>query len=92
MREIEHDAASGQFYLQEDGYRASLHYRREGDVMVIFSTHVPAAIGGRGLAGGLTGAALQWARAEGLQVNPQCSYVDSWMKRHAEYEDLRASA
>ncbi|PJK15501.1 GNAT family N-acetyltransferase [Lysobacteraceae bacterium NML07-0707] len=91
MTQIVHDGAAGQFWLQEDGYQASLHYRKEGNSVVIFRTHVPAEIGGRGLAGKLTEAALQWARAEGLQVNPQCSYVDNWMKRHAEYADLLAS-
>lgn len=92
MPDIAHDPAAGRFYLDEDGYQAELDYRREGGLMAIVRTHVPAEIGGRGLAGKLTEAALQWARAEGLQVNPLCSYVDSWMKRHAEYEDLRAPA
>lgn len=57
--------------------------------MAIVRTHVPSQIGGRGLAGELAEAALQWARAEGLQVNPLCSYVDSWIRRHPEYAQLR---
>ncbi|PJK08230.1 GNAT family N-acetyltransferase [Lysobacteraceae bacterium NML120232] len=89
MTDIVHDPALGRFFLRQDGYQAELDYRREGGQMAIVRTHVPSQIGGRGLAGKLAEAALQWARAEGLQVNPLCSYVDSWMRRHPEYAQLR---
>jgi uncharacterized protein len=44
---------------------------------------------GRGIAAQLVQAALQWARSEGLKVDPVCSYVDVYMRRHSEWQDLR---
>ena len=32
--------------------------------------------------------ALSWARAQGLRVNPVCSYVAVYIRRHAEWQDL----
>ena len=58
--------------------------------MTITHTIVPAAIGGRGIAGQLVQAALDHARSAGLKVAPECSYADDWMRTHPEYEDLRA--
>jgi predicted GNAT family acetyltransferase len=51
---------------------------------------VPAAIGGRGIAGRLVRAALEHARAAGLKVVPRCSYVADYLDKHPEYADLRA--
>ena len=34
--------------------------------------------------------ALDLARAEGLTVRPDCSYVAAWMRRHPESLDLLA--
>ena len=38
----------------------------------------------------LVQAAVEYARAEGLKVDPRCSYADAWMRRHPEYQGLRA--
>jgi hypothetical protein len=35
-------------------------------------------------------AALAFARAQGLRVRPACAYADAWMRRHPDYDDLRA--
>jgi predicted GNAT family acetyltransferase len=58
--------------------------------MVIPSVVVDRAIEGRGVAGALTRAALGWAEAEGLCVDPVCPYVDAWMRRHPQFGGLRA--
>lgn len=44
----------------------------------------------KGLAGRLVGHALREARAEGLQVDPVCPYVATFINRHPEYADLLA--
>ena len=41
-------------------------------------------------AGDLVRAAMLHARNEGLRVDPQCSYADAWMRRHPEFDALRA--
>ena len=87
---ISHDPAGHRFSTVVDGVEALLDYRLHGGVMTIMHTGVPEAIGGRGIAGALVKAAMDHARAEGLKVNPACSYSAVWMERHPEYHALRA--
>lgn len=90
MTDIAHDQASHRFSTEVDGETGYIEYERAGEVMIITHTIVPSAIGGRGIAGALVRAALEYAKAQGLKVNPQCSYADGWMRKHPEYEPLRA--
>ena len=86
--QINHDRALGRFSTRLDGHEAELVYRHQRGSMVIDHTGVPEAIGGRGVAGALVKAALDYARAEGLRVVPLCSYSASYIQRHPEYADL----
>lgn len=90
MTDIAHDPASKRFTTVVDGQAGYLEYEREGDALVITHTIVPPAIGGRGIAGDLVRAAVEHAKAEGLTVDPRCSYADAWMRKHPEYQGLRA--
>ncbi len=53
-------------------------------------THVlvPKPLEGRGIAGELTRAALDWARTENYRVIPVCPYVLAWLRRRPDYQDL----
>lgn len=90
---VQHDPESARFLARLDGHRGVLAYHRVGagaaERIVIPSVVVDPAIEGRGVAGALTRAALDWARANGLRVEPVCPYVVAWMRRHPEYDDLR---
>lgn len=86
--QINHDPALGRFSTQLDGHEAELVYRRQDGRLLIDHTGVPEAIGGRGVAGTLVKAALDYARAEGLRVVPRCSYSAEYIQRHPEYADL----
>jgi predicted GNAT family acetyltransferase len=90
MTDIAHDPASQRFTVEMDGQAAYLEYERAADVMVITHTIVPPAIGGRGIAGDLVRTAVEYAKSEGLKVEPRCSYADGWMRKHPEYDALRA--
>lgn len=87
---ITHDPKSRRFNTAVDAVTGYVEYELSGDTMTLTHTIVPPAIGGRGIAGALVKAALEHARAQGWKVVPQCSYADAWMRKHAEYEDLRA--
>ena len=86
--QISHDHASGRFNTRLDGHEAELVYRRQDGRLLIDHTGVPQAIGGRGVAGELVKAALDYARAEGLRVVPLCSYSAEYIRRHPGYADL----
>lgn len=88
--DVRHDSATSRFTVQADGKQGHVEYEEAAGVMTITHTIVPSAIGGRGIAGMLVQAALDHARSSGLKVAPRCSYADDWMRKHPEYEDLRA--
>jgi predicted GNAT family acetyltransferase len=85
---IQHDARQHRFEAKVDGHACVLEYRMQAGRMLITHTGVPAAVGGRGIAGRLVQAALDWARAQGLRVVAQCSYAASFVARHPQYADL----
>lgn len=94
--DIRHDRSARRFEVLVEGVLCELDYTlSDGSspgaarVMAIDHTGVPAAVGGRGIAGGLVRAALTVARTEGWKVVPACSYAASWMARHPEFDDLR---
>jgi predicted GNAT family acetyltransferase len=90
MDAIRHDPLRQRFSTEAEGLAAVLDYRlRDGAVMVITHTEVPAPIGGRGIAAALTAAACAHARARGWRIDPQCSYAARWLQRHPEHADLR---
>jgi predicted GNAT family acetyltransferase len=86
--DITHDREHRRFETQLDGETAALDYARDGDTMIIVHVVVPDAIGGRGIAGALTQAALESARADGLRVVPQCPFAEAYVRKHPEYANL----
>lgn len=63
-------------------------YRRVGRAMHMVHTEVPPQARGRGEAGRVVEAALDYARANGLTVTPMCPYVRTYFLRHPERQDL----
>ena len=86
--EISHDETARRFSTRVDGENCVLDYTLDGKRMTITHTLVPAAVGGRGIAGDLMRDALETARAQCWQVVPECSYADTYMRRHTQYADL----
>jgi len=85
---VSHNPAASRFEALVAGELCVCAYRRTGATLLMTHTEVPRALEGRGIAAALVQAALDWARAEGLKVRPLCSYVASYMRRHAETQDL----
>ncbi|MFT7724105.1 MAG: GNAT family N-acetyltransferase [Roseateles sp.] len=67
-----------------------LDYELGSSHVVFTHTVVPAAYQGQGLAARLVEAGLAWAREQGLKVVPACSYVNAYIKRHPEWQNLVA--
>jgi predicted GNAT family acetyltransferase len=88
---IRHDADDRRFSTIVDRHKAFVEYERVDDVLVVTHTWVPKEIGGRGIAGQLVRAALDFARDQDLKVRPECTYADAWMRRHPDYDALRAA-
>ncbi len=93
--EVQHDPSARRFSCQVDGATSWLDYvvadSATGTRMTITHTIVPTSVGGRGIAGELVRAALEQARRNDWSVVPACSYADAWMRRHPDFEGLRAA-
>lgn len=87
---VQHYPESGRFELAHEGKVAFAEYELRGNLMVLTHTWVPPEMRGGGVAGRLVQAALVWARGEKKKIIPQCSYVETYLRRHPEFADLRA--
>ena len=65
-------------------------YRRVADTLHMVHTEVPPEARGRGIAGEVVQAALDYAAGNRLKVMPLCSYVRGYMRRHPETQALLA--
>jgi uncharacterized protein len=78
------------FELDAEGHVAFSNYRREGNILTVLHTEVPAALNGRGIGSALARGLLDIARAQGLKIRPLCPFVAAYIARHPEYADLLA--
>jgi predicted GNAT family acetyltransferase len=86
---IHHHPDLNRFEIQIDDAVAHLEYLDQGPTLVLTHTFVPPPLRGKGLAGKLTRAALDFARETGKTVDPQCSYAAAFLEQHPEYAGLR---
>ena len=54
------------------------------DTLDVYSTYVPKALGGRGIAAALVKEAYDYADSLGLYSLGTCSYAAIWLKRNRE--------
>lgn len=65
-------------------------YQLEGDTLIFTHTEIEEEHEGQGFGSELVRAALDDARAQGLQVVPACPFVAAFIQAHHEYADLVA--
>jgi len=87
---IHHDAGRSRFETTVDGMQCVADYRLLGQTMVMTHTYVPPQLEGRGIAAELVSAAMDHARQNDYKVDPRCSYVAAYMRRHPETQSLHA--
>ena len=85
---VQHYPDDQRYEFRQGEARAHLTYQREGDRIIYDHTFVPVEFRGQGVAAKLVEAALAEARKENLIVVPQCSYVETYIARHREHQDL----
>jgi len=87
---VTHNEARQRFECTVEGHLCVCDYQLRGDVLWMTHTGVPRAVGGRGIAAELVRVALACADAKHYRVQPSCSYVDVYMRRHPDTQKLRA--
>ncbi|HHX66770.1 MAG: GNAT family N-acetyltransferase [Miniphocaeibacter sp.] len=77
------------FYIgNEENPDAKIHYSIGKKGINVKSTQVDPEKRGQGLAGYITKYVIDYARKEGLKVNPVCSYTVKYFEKHPEDEDV----
>ena len=90
MTTITHNQTAHRFETTIDGHTAYLSYQQNGDVLNYNHTIVPNALGGQCVGKLLAKYALDYARDNDKKVIPSCSFVDNFITKHPEYQDLLA--
>lgn len=86
--EITHNQAESRFETQVNGQLAKLDYSMDGNTIVMTHVGVPYEFRGQGVAGVITKAGLEYAKANSLRVIPMCAYVASYIRRNPQYVEL----
>lgn len=85
---VRHHVAAHRFEADAGAEPAYVEYEMADGRMALVHTWVPQEGRGKGLAGIVVQAALEYAQANGLKVEPVCSYVQSFITRHPKYAGL----
>jgi len=85
---VTHLLADNRFEVDLGKEKAILIYMIKAGLFVLLHTEVPPAFEGRGIAGMMSRAALEYAKNEGLKVRSYCSYTTYYIENHAEYQDM----
>ena len=80
--------AQSRFELAVDGATAFVVYRKTPDTITLVHTEVPPELGGRGTGSKLPRPTPDAARAQGLKLLVKCEFIQGFMKKHPEYDDL----
>ena len=85
----EHSGQRGAFVIQRDGrLLAQMTYSAGGVIAIIDHTDVDGALRGTGAGARLVRAAVDWARAEKMQILPLCPFAKSVFDKTPELTDV----
>lgn len=85
------NTARNRFEYEVEGRIAFINYRRAGDVLSLTHAEVPPELEGRGIGSFMVRGTLDLIRSRTEKVIPACSFVDVFVRRNPEYQDLLAN-
>jgi predicted GNAT family acetyltransferase len=85
---VSHNIAENRFEVDLGEEKAVLIYLIKAGLFIMLHTEVPPPFEGRGIAGKMAAAALEFAKKEGYKVRSYCSYTTLYIERHPEYGEL----
>ena len=82
---VTHNTALNRYEMKTEHGLALAVYHQHGDRRVFTHTEVPIEDEGRGYASQLVKEALDDTRRAGFRIQPACSFVVAYVRRHPEY-------
>lgn len=79
-----------QLELEVDGSVAFIKYKLLRGILFLIHTEVPPALKGKGVANAIVLKALQYAKDNNYKIVPICSFVQGYLKKHKEWNDIVA--
>lgn len=76
--------------LEIEGSTALIEYKLSHQTLFLIHTEVPPALEGKGVGSAIVQKALQYAKDNGYKIVPLCTFVQSYLKRHQEWNDIVA--
>src|SRR5262249_23031358 len=76
--------------LDIDGNIAFIEHRFIGDRLILIHTEVPPELEGKGVGTAIVTKALQFAKDNNYKIVPICPFVNAYLKRHKEWNDIIA--
>jgi len=83
-----HNKDENKYEFHIDDYIAYITYDNQDGVLHLTHTIVPDALAGKGLAKKLTIAVMEEIEAQGLKMQPQCSYIVAFVEKNPDYARL----
>jgi uncharacterized protein len=90
--EVVHIPERSRYEIRVDGTKAGITLAKEGDGDVVLFSHTEVGdeYEGQGLASKLVAGALDDVRRRGKKIEVTCEYVQGFLEKHPEYQDLLA--
>ena len=84
--------AESRFELDVGGTIAFVVYRKSPGTITLVHTEVPPELGGKGIGSKLARAVLEAVRVQGHKLTVECEFIQGFMGKHPQYNDLLAGA
>jgi uncharacterized protein len=89
VNEVRDNRDRTRYELLVDGEVAGfIQYNMRGGRLILVHTEIDKARAGHGLASILVAGTLDDIRRRGLDIVPVCPFVERYIRRHPEYDDL----
>ena len=75
-----------QFQLVVNGYVSKIEYSLKEGKLFLIHTEVPEELAGQGIAAYLAKGAFQLIEEQGKKIVPMCSYINTYLRKHPEFQ------
>src|SRR6478609_4118381 len=88
--ELRINTTLNQFELEVGQSMAFIEYKLSADRLFLIHTEVPHELEGKGVGSAIVQKALQYAKDNGYKIVPLCPFIQTYLQRHKEWNDLVA--